>query len=61
MQKPRTLDEIFDSLQNKTIQNIDADYFDGKHYLVILLSNGSIAYISSSDSLYIALEDHVIN
>lgn len=57
----KTLDDVFNSLQNKTIQNIDADYYDGKHYLVILLSNGSIAYISSPDSLYIAVEDHVIN
>lgn len=57
----QTVDEIFDSLQNKTIQNIDADYFNGKHYLVILLSSGAVAYISSSDSLYIAFEEHLIN
>jgi hypothetical protein len=56
-----TIDEIFNFLQNKTIQNVDADHFDGKHYLVILLSDGSVAYLSSSDSLYIALERHIIN
>lgn len=57
----KTIDEVFKSLQNKTITNIDADYYDNRHYLVFLLSNGSIAYISSADSLYIAIEDHVIN
>lgn len=56
-----TIDDIFNFLQNKTITSIDADYFDNKNYLVILLSDGSCAYISSSDSLYIALEKHVIN
>lgn len=58
---PETIDEIFDFLQNKTIQNVDADHFDDKHYLVILLSDGSVAYLSSSDSLYIALERHLVN
>lgn len=62
MQKtPETIDDIFNFLQNKTIQNIDADYFDDKNYLVILLSDGSICYISSSGSLFMALERHVIN
>ena len=62
MQKtPKTIDDIFNFLQNKTIKNIDADYFDDKNYLVILLSDGSIAYISSSGSLFMAIERHVIN
>lgn len=56
-----TIDDIFNFLQNKTIQNIDADYFDDKNYLVILLSDGSICYISSSGSLFMAIERHVIN
>jgi len=57
-----TIDDIFNFLQNKTIKDIDADYYDGKNYLVILLSDGSVCYISSSsDSLYIALERHIIN
>ena len=57
----QTIDDIFNSLKNKTIINVDSDYYDNRHYLVFLLSNGSIAYISSADSLYIAIEDHVIN
>lgn len=62
MQKtPETIDDIFNFLQNKTIKNIDADYFDDKNYLVILLSDGSIAYIFSSGSLFMAIERHVIN
>ena len=56
-----TIDTLFDFLQNKTIKSLDADYIDGKYYLVILLSCGSVAYISSADSLYIAVEDYVIN
>ncbi len=56
-----TIDDIFNFLQNKTIKDIDADYYDGKNYLVILLSDGSVCYISSSDSLFMALERHVIN
>lgn len=56
-----TIDGIFNFLQNKTITSIDADHFNNKDYLVILLSDGSCAYISSSDSLYIALEKHLIN
>jgi hypothetical protein len=56
-----TIDDHFDFLQNKTIKDIGADYYDGKNYLVILLSDGSVAYISSNDSLYIALERHIIN
>lgn len=59
-----TIDDLFDFLQNKTIKNIDADNFDGKNYLVILLSDGSVAYISSGDnngSLYLAIEKHLVN
>ena len=59
--KPETIDDIFNFLQNKTIKDIDADYHDNKNYLVILLSDGSICYISSSDSLFMAIERHVIN
>ena len=61
MSSKETIDDLFDFLQNKTIKTVGADYFDNKNYLVILLSDGSIAYISSADSLYIAIEDHVIN
>ena len=56
-----TLDDIFNFLQNKTIKDIGADYYDNKNYLVILLSDGSICYISSSDSLFMAIERHLIN
>jgi hypothetical protein len=59
-----TIDDLFDFLQNKTIQNVDVDNYDGKHYLVILLSDGSYAYISAGDNgagLYLAIEKHVIN
>lgn len=56
-----TIDSIFDFLQNKTINSVGADQFNSKDYLVILLSDGSRVYISSSDSLYIALEKHIIN
>jgi hypothetical protein len=59
--KPETIDDIFNFLQNKTIKDIDADYYDNKNYLVILLSDGSICYISSSDSFFMAIERHVIN
>jgi hypothetical protein len=55
------VDDLFDFLQNKTIQNIGADFYDDKHYLVILLSDGSVAYISSNSSFYIAVEKHLIN
>ena len=61
MQSSQTIDDVFDFLQNKTIKDIGSNNFDNKHYLVILLSDGSIAYISSNDSLYIALEKHLIN
>jgi len=56
-----TIDDIFDFLQNKTIKDIGSDYYDNKNHLVILLSDGSIAYISSNDSLYLAIERHLIN
>jgi len=56
-----TIDDLFDFLQNKTIKNIDADFYDNKHYLVILLSDGSVAYLSSADSFYLAIEKHVLN
>jgi hypothetical protein len=56
-----TLDENFDFLQNKTIKDIGADFYDNKNYLVILLSDGSIAYIYSDSSLYMAVERHLIN
>jgi hypothetical protein len=59
--KPETIDDIFNFLQNKTIKDIDADYYDNKNYLVILLSDGSICYISSSDSLFMAIDRHLIN
>lgn len=61
METQETIDDIFDFLQNKTIKDIGSDYYDGKNYLVILLSDGSVAYIYSADSLYIALERHLIN
>jgi hypothetical protein len=60
-QQTDTIDELFDFLQNKTIKNIDADYFDGRNYLVILLHDGSYAYLSSPDSLYLAVERHIVN
>ena len=59
-----TIDNLFDFLQNKTIKDIGSDYYDNKNYLVILLSDGSVAYISSGDndgSLYLAIEKHLIN
>ena len=56
-----TIDDIFNFLQNKTIKDIGSDYYDNKNHLVILLSDGSICYISSSDSLFMALERHLIN
>jgi len=56
-----TIDDIFDFLQNKTIKDIGSDFYDDKHHLVVLLSDGSVAHISSHDSLYIALEKHLIN
>ena len=61
MEVKETIDDIFNFLQNKTITDIDADYYDNKNYLVILLSDGSICYISSSDSLFMALDRHLIN
>ena len=61
MSSKETLDDLFDFLQNKTIKNIGADSWDNKNYLVILLSDGSCAYISSPDSLYLAIEKHIIN
>jgi hypothetical protein len=56
-----TIDDIFHFLQNKTIKDIGSDYDDNKHYLVILLSDGSIAYIYSDSSLYMSVEKHLIN
>ena len=59
-----TIDNLFDFIQNKTIKDIGSDYYDNKNYLVILLSDGSVAYISSGDndgSLYLAIEKHLIN
>jgi len=56
-----TIDDHFDFLQNKTIKDIGSDSYDGKNYLVILLSDGSICYVSSSDSLFMAIERHLIN
>jgi len=56
-----TIDDYFDFLQDKTIKGIGADSYDGKNYLVILLSDGSLAYISSDNNLYIAVEKHLIN
>ena len=60
-----TLDDQLDFLQDKTIKNIGVDDYDGKTYLVILLSDGSLAYISSgnngSGGLYLAIEKYVIN
>jgi len=56
-----TIDDIFNFLQNKTIKDIGTDYYDNKNHLVILLSDGSICYVSSSDSLFMALERHLIN
>jgi hypothetical protein len=59
-----TIDDLFNFLQNKTIKNVDADNFDGKNYLVFLLSDGSYAYISCGDngnSLYLAIEKHLVN
>ena len=61
MQTSQTIDDVFNFLQNKTIKDIGSDIFDNKYYLVILLSDGSIAYISSDNNLYIALEKHLIN
>jgi hypothetical protein len=56
-----TIDDIFDFLQNKTIKDIGSDYDNNKHYLVILLSDGSVAYIYSDSSLYMSVEKHLIN
>ena len=56
-----TIDDIFDFLQNKTIKDIGSDYYDNKNHLVILLSDGSICYISSNGDLFMALERHLIN
>jgi hypothetical protein len=56
-----TIDDYFDFLQNKTIKDIGADSYDNKNYLVILLSDGSIAYIYSDSSLYMSVEKHLIN
>lgn len=61
MSSINNIDEVYDFLQNKTIQNIDFDYYDNKHCLVILLSDGSIAHIFSSDNLYIAIKKHLVN
>ena len=56
-----TIDDHFNFLQNKTIKDIGSDYYDNKHYLVILLSDGSVCHISSSDSFFMAIERHIIN
>jgi hypothetical protein len=59
-----TIDDHFNFLQNKTIKDVGTDYYDGKNYLVILLSDGSVAYISSGNndgSLYLAIEKNLIN
>jgi hypothetical protein len=59
-----TIDDLFNFLQNKTIQNVDVDNYDGKNYLVFLLSCGSYAYISAGNNdggLYLAIEKNVIN
>jgi hypothetical protein len=59
-----TIDDLFDFLQNKTIKSVDVDHYDGKNYLVFLLSCGSYAYISCGNndgSLYLAIEKNVIN
>jgi hypothetical protein len=58
------IDDLFNFLQNKTIKNVDVDNYNGKNYLVILLSCGSYAFISAGDndgSLYLAIEKNVIN
>jgi hypothetical protein len=59
--KPDTIDDIFNFLQNKTIKDIDADYYNDQNYLVILLSDGSVCYIYSSDSLFMAIDRHLVN
>ena len=56
-----TIDDHFDFLQNKTIKDIGSDYYDDKNHLVILLSDGSLCYISSSGDLFMAIERHLIN
>ena len=59
-----TIDDHFNFLQNKTIKSVSADFDGDKTYLVFLLSDGSYAYISGSDngnSLYLAIEKHIIN
>jgi hypothetical protein len=61
MEAQKTIDDHFNFLQNKTIKDIGSDSYDGKNYLVILLSDGSICYISSSGDLFMALERHLIN
>lgn len=61
MENNQTIDDVFNFLQNKTIKDIGSDFYDNKHYLVVLLSDGSILYISSSDSIFMALERHLIN
>ena len=61
MELHESIDDHFDFLQNKTIKDIGSDSYDGKNYLVILLSDGSICYISSSGDLFMALERHLIN
>jgi hypothetical protein len=61
LKNSETIDDLFDFLQNKTIKDIGADSYDGKNYLVILLSDGSIAYIYSDSSLYMSVEKHLIN
>lgn len=61
MEHKQTIDDVFNFLQNKTIKDIGSVFYDNKHYLVVLLSDGSILYISSSDSIFMALERHLIN
>jgi hypothetical protein len=61
LENKETIDDYFDFLQNKTIKDIGADSYDGKNYLVILLSDGSVSYIYSDSSLYMSVEKHLIN
>jgi hypothetical protein len=59
-----TIDDLFNFLQNKTIKNVDVDNYNGKNYLVFLLSCGSYAFVSCGDndgSLYLAIEKNVLN
>lgn len=64
METQETIDDLFYFLQDKTIKSVDVDNYDGKNYLVFLLSCGSYAYVSCGDndgSLYLAIEKNVLN